>query len=203
MARVVRCLVSGLVCICGLMLFFALCGGTPASAEPLGVDELHPSPPSNPNPQTKIPEIEDAVKAFQNRRFDEALKSLQAAVKVHPELHLPPAHILMAQFFAAANQAGGVRIELERAVISDPTDPEAYVILGDFAMQDRRVTEAALLFGKANDLLKTFDKSKERKKILEPRTINGLAQVSEARENWEDAQKYLEAFLIIDTKDTG
>ena len=102
----------------------------------------------------------------------------------------------MAQLFAQANQAYLMRMALEKAIVSTPDDPEAYVIMGDIALQERRVTEAALLFEKAQKLLVAFQ-SAERKKIMEPQILSGLASVTEAREKWEEAQKYLESLLKL------
>ena len=134
--------------------------------------------------QKNPPEVDDAIKRFQMRDFDGALKLLQEAVKKHSDL--PPAQFIMAQLFAAVNQAGGMRVSLEKAVMSNPDDPQAYAALGDIALQEHRITEAALLYGKANELLKAVPKDTKRKDLvaLEPRCISGLAAVAEARENW-------------------
>jgi tetratricopeptide (TPR) repeat protein len=159
------------------------------------------TPPKADQTQKPPKEIVDAIDQFKQRRFDEALKLFQEYVKKTPDQ--PPAEILMAQLCAQTNQAYLMREYLERTVINTPEDPEAYVIFGEFAMRDRRVTEAALLFAKAKELLAGFDKSPNRKKIVEPRTIDGLASVAEARGKWVDAQAYLETLLtLLPKKDT-
>jgi tetratricopeptide (TPR) repeat protein len=191
-----------LVSACGVFAVYALLGSTPASAEPLGVDTMA-APPVKPTPEApKVTEFEEALKAFNSRDIDGATRWLEKAVKNHPELSLSPAHILLAQLFARANQPAALRTALEKAVINSPSDPEAYVIMGDFALQDHRVTEADLLYGKGNELLQTFTKSAERKKALEPRTLSGLASVAEAREDWPLAEKDLKALLVLNPKDT-
>jgi tetratricopeptide (TPR) repeat protein len=85
--------------------------------------------------------------------------------------------------------------------MTEPKDPEAFVILGNVALQERRVTDAELLFLKAQQLLGPFEKSLKRKDILEPQTISGLASVDLAREKWKDAQTQLEALLKLTPKD--
>ena len=145
------------------------------------------APPVSPVQPQQIPEIKEAADLFQKGQLDECLKLLESTAKKHPEL--PPANVIMAQLFSLTNQPNNVRRALDVEVTTDPEDPEAYVHLGEFNMREGRVTEASLLFDKAAELLKTFNKSTERKKTLEPRTISGLASVAEARGNWPLAQK--------------
>ena len=155
-----------------------------------------------PKPEAKppeFPEIKEAVDLFQQRKFDEALKLLDKAVKKGPDL--PPAQVIMYQLFLAAQQPAAARLSLERAVMLEPADPEAFVILGNIAMQDRRVTDSELLYAKAKDLLPGFKSSQKRKDILEKQTTSGLANVAEAREQWALAQSYLETLLKLDPKD--
>lgn len=161
-------------------------------------DPAAPAKADKENTPPKIQEVVDAIESFKKRDFDETLKQLEAAVKKHPEL--PPAQIIMFQLFGQSNQAALARMALERAVLADPNDPEAYVILGDIALQERRVTEADLMFSKAKELVKSLTNT-QRKEILEPRIISGLAAVAEAREKWALAQSNLEALLKISPKD--
>jgi tetratricopeptide (TPR) repeat protein len=153
-------------------------------------------PTSPPADSVQMPEIKDAVAKFSQRDFAGALKLIKEAVKKNPDL--PPAQVIMAQLFGQAKQAAAVRRALENAVVDAPADPEAYVILGDFALRERRVTEAGLLFNKAGDLLAKFKGSEKRKKLLEPRIFAGLAAIAEARGDWAEAQKQTEAWLKVD-----
>jgi tetratricopeptide (TPR) repeat protein len=174
-----------------------LLSATNAPAEPLGVDATAATVP----PADQIPEVKDAVERFKVQDFAGALKLLEAAVKKHADL--PPAQIIMAQLFAQASLPGGVRNALERAVIDAPGDPEAYVILGDIAVSEARVTEADLLYTKSSSLLAAFKGSEKRKGLLQPRVLNGQARVAEARADWAAAQKLLEAWLKVDPKEAN
>lgn len=165
--------------------------------------QVVPDPAAPSKPETKAPEypeIKDAVEKFQVRQFDDALTLLEKAVKKYPDL--PPAQVLMFELFARANQPALARNALERAVLADPDEPQAYVILANIALQEGRVTEAELLFQKTNSLLKGFTKSMKRKEAIEKQTIGGIAQVAEAREKWELAETHLNALLALDAKDT-
>jgi len=178
----------------GALASLWLFGFDPVAAEPLGADAAAGSAP-------KIQEVEDAVALFNQRDLDGALERLEAAAKKHPDL--PPAPVMMAQLFARANVAAGVRHWLERAVTDVPNDPEAYAILGNFALNEGRITEAQLLFTKAESLLANFKGSTKRKEALLPRVHAGLASVAEYRRDWPTAQKHLEAWLALDPKNAG
>ena len=92
-----------------------------------------------------------------------------------------------------------MRNALEQGVKELPDDPEAYLFLADLAMQDRRTTEARLLYEKADSLMSKFDVA-ARKKNLEIQVLAGLAATSEAREDWTGAQRRVEAWLQLDPK---
>jgi tetratricopeptide (TPR) repeat protein len=89
---------------------------------------------------------------------------------------------------------------LEKAVQKNPDDPEAYLQLGEIDLQQRRVAAADLLFTKAALLMKTFNKSADRKAKLMPRVYKDLASISEIREDWPVAQQRLEEALKLDPK---
>lgn len=173
------------------------CLAVPAWAQPVTGNPASTTPATPPPPEIK--EVKDAIAAFQKLDFDGALKALKTAVSKNADL--PPAQVLMAQLFAQANQAQGVRTSLERAIIEEPTDPEAIVILADFALRESRVTEAGLLYAEAGRMMPGFTKGPKRKEVLEPRVSSGLAAVAEARGDWPLAQKHLEATLKLAPKD--
>ena len=128
----------------------------------------------------------------------EAFEKLEETVKNNQDL--PPANIIMAQFYAQANNPNGVRGSLERAIIDSPDDPQAYLVLGDIAVRERRLAEARLLFEKAEGLLAGWKGSAKRKGAMMPQLYGGLASAAEGRGDWEAAQKQLDAWLKLDPK---
>ena len=165
-----------------------------ACADPVAADVLD----APATPEQAIPEVTEAVERFKQQDFGGALDLLKKAAGQNADL--PPAQIVMAQLFSQANQGNAVRVSLERAVVEAPEDPEAYVIMGDIAMAQGRVTEASLLYDKAQALLANFTKSDRRKAILDARNMSGLAAVAEARGDWETAEKRLTAWQKLDPK---
>ena len=95
------------------------------------------------------------------------------------------------------NQPNLARLQLDEAVQSNPSDPEPYVILGEIAVQDRRLSEATIDFDKARQLLATYDRNAMRKASLEHRTLSGIAWVAETRENWKQAEQDLRELLKL------
>ncbi|MCE5266689.1 MAG: tetratricopeptide repeat protein [Planctomycetaceae bacterium] len=143
-------------------------------------------------------EVTEAAALFKQNNAEGALKLLKEAVKKDPDL--PPAHVIMAEWFAQMNSPVGMRAALERAVVDTPNDPEPYVLIGNVAMTERRVTEARLCYDKAESLVPEWKGSAKRREIVLPQLQNGLASTCEARNDWAGAKKHLEAWLKLDPK---
>ena len=89
---------------------------------------------------------------------------------------------------------------MEAAAHSNPSDPEPYLLLGNIAVQERRIAEAAMDFEKAQQLLARY-RNYDRKAVLQRQTCNGLAQVAEAREDWVETEKQLRELLKLAAED--
>ena len=86
------------------------------------------------------------------------------------------------------------------AIKTSPSDPEPYVILGNIALQERRVAEATMDFDKAKQMLATYTND-ERKGAMEQQTMSGIAQVAEADEDWKEAEARLRDLLKLAPED--
>jgi Tfp pilus assembly protein PilF len=148
--------------------------------------------------QPQMREIEDAISAFNKGDIDGAEKYCEDACKKNADL--PPAQLLVAQMCASVKQGQLMMAFLEKAIQKSPDDPEAYLQLGEIAISQRRFAEADLDFNKAAALLKTFNKSAERKNKLMPRVYSDLAAISEVREDWAGMQQRLEEARKLDPK---
>ena len=159
-----------------------------ATAEPIGKREAAAAPAAA---SATAKEQAEAENQFRTGNVEGALSLLHEAVKKDPDL--PPAQVLMSRLYMMANFPAGVRRSLEHAVVEEPADPNAYVLLGEIAVGEGRITEAELLFQKAESLMAKFDKNAKLKNDLEMRICSGLASVGEARENWAEVKDQLEA----------
>ena len=118
-----------------------------------------------------------------------ATKLLETAARKYPEL--PSAHVLLYQILAQVNQPAAARFQLEVAINTEPHDPEPYIILGNIALQERRIYEGSRDYDKAREMLKGYT-IKERKGAMEAQTLSGIAQVAESKEDWKEAEARLQ-----------
>lgn len=146
-------------------------------------------------------EITNAIERFANRDIDGCRAILERARNNNPKL--PPSGVMMAMLWLSANQLPAARAELEETVIKFAGDPEPYLMLGDLAFQERRVTDADVLFDRATQLAATFEENAKRKRDFEIRCNAGTAAIAEARRQWDVAQKHLRAWLALDPDNAG
>ena len=183
-----------------LLLNLALClaaGFTfEAVAVPISTDQIEVK-----TEQKASPELEKAIAEFNQQHFDVALDLLNQAAAKNPEL--PPGRTTLARLFLQTNQIPAARIMLEQTVNELPDDPEAYRMLGDIAFQERRFTEARLVFEELGRLADKFAGNARRKSNYVAASHAGLAAVAEAQAQWELAQKHLNAWLALDPKNAG
>ena len=141
-------------------------------------------------------EINNAISRFRDRDIDGCRAVLERAKSNNPKL--PPPGVMMAMLWLSVNQLGPARAELEDTAVKFPADPEPYLMLGDLAFQERRVTEADVLFSKATSLTAGYAENPKRKRDFDIRCNAGAAAVAEARKQWEAAQTHLAAWLQLD-----
>jgi len=150
---------------------------------------------------TKYQDIDQAITRFKNRDIQGARHLLERAKQRHPEL--APVNILLAKMYFAANQARSGMGILEQAVLEDPQDPEAYLLMASLSFNEGRTTAADALFHKGVALLGSFKGNEKRKRNLHLRAFNGLARISERRKQWDQAAKLLTQLAKEQPEDAG
>jgi tetratricopeptide (TPR) repeat protein len=146
--------------------------------------------------------VAEAFTRFDKQDFTAAQAMLIAAKQKHPEL--PPGHLMLAELLLSRNQFSMGRRELELTTVSDPTDPEAFLLLGEMSAQDGRIAEANLVFEHVRKLADgSYGATPARKNKLLGRTFAGLAAVNESRQNWTQAQAYLTEWLNLDPQNAA
>lgn len=146
-------------------------------------------------------EIAAAIGRFRDRDIEGCRKLLEQARSANPKL--PPPGVMMAMLWLNVNQVVPARAELETTVVSFPQDPEPYLMLGDLAFRDRRITEAAVLFERAAGLIASFTENPRRRRDFEIRSAAGNAAVAESRRQWERAEQLLARWLELDPDSAG
>jgi tetratricopeptide (TPR) repeat protein len=141
-------------------------------------------------------EVTGAINRFRDRDID-GCRAILERVKSN-NAKLPPPGVMMAMLWLSVNQLGPARAELEDCVIKFPNDPEPYLMMGDLAFQDRRVTDADMLFKEATRLAGEYTENAKRKRDFDIRCNAGSAAVAEARKQWELAQKHLQSWIDLD-----
>jgi tetratricopeptide (TPR) repeat protein len=141
-------------------------------------------------------DITNAITRFRDRDIDGCRAILERAKSNNAKL--PPPGVMMATLWLSVNQLGPARAELEDTAVKFAGDPEPYLMLGDLAFQDRRITDAAVLFEKATTLTAAFNENAKRKRDFDIRCFAGNSAVAEARKQWETAQKQLQGWLDLD-----
>jgi len=141
-------------------------------------------------------EVTGAINRFRDRDIDGCRAILERAKSNNAKL--PPPGVMMAMLWLSVNQLGPARGELEDCVIKFSKDPEPYLMMGDLAFQDRRVTDADMLFKEATRLTGEYTENAKRKRDFDIRCNAGSAAVAEARKQWELAQKHLQAWIDLD-----
>jgi tetratricopeptide (TPR) repeat protein len=169
---------------------------SPSMAEPIGGTNAAAAPAA----AAPGPDLTEAGKRFSSGDFEGAANLLREAVKQNPDL--PPAQVMMARMFMQSNLAAEGRRRLERAIVEEPADPTAYMLMGDLALREGRIAEAELDFQKVQSLLPKFEKSAKQKSEIESSLCSGLASVAEARQNWAEAKKQWEALLKLEPTNT-
>ena len=178
----------------GWLVCFVACGPNPSSwAEEMTAESLLQSYVAKVTP--KHAGVTRAITAFKQRDFEEARQQLEAVCQADPQL--PPARLLLARMFYAANQPQQARVELERVSRDDPSDPGPKLLNGEEALAAGRFSNAELAFRRANELAAQL-KNDHRKQNVFARTRQGFATIAEAREDWAEATKLLEEMADAD-----
>ena len=141
-------------------------------------------------------DINNAIGRFRDRDIVGCRALLERARSNNAKL--PPPGVMMSVLWLGVNQLQPARAELEDTAVKFPGDPEPYLMLGDLAFQDRRITDADVLFSKATELTTAFTENAKRKRDFEIRCHAGSGAVAESRKQWDTAQKHLAGWLELD-----
>lgn len=142
--------------------------------------------------------FQEAVNKFNQSDIAGALETLNLIAASDPRV-IPP-RLILAQWFAQAKNHNAVRVSLEMATEESPTDPEAFVLLGEIALRQGEFTAAELLLQKAETVLNAYQSNEPRQKILAIKLNKNKVALAQARKRWDKMQEGLGALLKLEGK---
>ncbi len=155
-------------------------------------------PPKDPPPNA---DEQKAKEAFLAGKFDDALKSLQAAAKTNP-LQAPP-KVVLSRWFLDTGHGEQARIMLEAAASEDPTHPEVLLTNGSYALREGRIIDTILSCSTALEVANAARWDAESKKRFQRDARLGLIAAFEARSDYASMKSHLVALLDNDAKNAG
>ncbi len=108
---------------------------------------------------------------------------------------------MLARLLLAANQLPAGRGLLEDVASEDPRYPVTFVLFGNIALTEGRVSDAMLNYERAGTLLDSSGLTEDQKRDVHAQTLSGVAAVAERRQDWDKAQETLEDLLTVIPED--
>mgnify|MGYP002622121228 FL=1 len=170
----------------------------PALAE-LTVEQLRGAAVTDVGPYYQ--DLKDAIAAFGQDDYAAAFERLKSAKKLSPPL--PPPEVMMARLYFDAQLEMPGNTLLEQSMRQDAEDPEPLVLLGERALAAGRLTEAAMMLGKAAPVVAQFRKNPNRRDDLEKRLNDASSLVAERFGDLAAAKKFLQALLKVDASNAA
>lgn len=111
--------------------------------------------------------------------LQQSYAKLQEAADGDPAV--PPARTMWAKMLTSAGDQKAGRVALQQATIEDPDDPEAYVILANFAVVAGQLAEAEAMYIQAEQRLEPWPAQNLRKSQLLAQVSVGRGSIAQSR----------------------
>lgn len=152
--------------------------------------------------------LKEAMERFQVGDGNGTLEKLKEAQKA--DTSLPPGELMLARLLIAINDINRGRQLLDQVFSLDQETPEVYVLLGNLALGEGRLTDAYLEYTRAGEYVgaQNSDKdivgtrwTKERRDDFLREVYSGKAAVFEQLRNWDKAKNELMAWEVMNADD--
>lgn len=130
-------------------------------------------------------QMESAVDSFRQGKIQDSLQSLVAAEQANAQL--PPAKVMLARMFLATGNGLQAKLVMEEAAVASPKSPDVFLLFGEIAKAEGRMSDALLNFEKAKGVATATDP----KSSLVTEATLGIASVFEIRGQWDQADTHL------------
>jgi predicted Zn-dependent protease len=143
-------------------------------------------------------ELQGAADLFNETDFNGALEKLKEICGRNTKL--APPRLMLAQWFSRANQPNGVFASLNAATTESPTDPEAFILLGEIALKKNETAAATLFFQKGGALLAQYSADAERKKLMQISLLRNETILAELRSDWKGMENCSDQRVALEGK---
>ena len=172
-------------------------GAAAAPKAPASASAALATAAASPETSELSPEIQakykSAVEQFSQQDVAGALETLRQMAAA--DVRLVPPRLILAQWYSQTKNQNAVRVSLEMATEESPTDPEAFLLLGEIALRRGELTAAELLFQKADGLLAAYQANPERQKKLSLALLKNRIALVRNRGRWAQMQELLGTLL--------
>lgn len=149
--------------------------------------------------------LTDAIQKFRAQDAQGTLKALEEAVKA--DKSLPPHELLFARLLILINDIPNGRRLLDQVAAKNRDCPEVYLLLGNLALGEGRMTDAYLEYTMAGELVgnnrgvveSSWDDARRKDFLRE--IYSGKAAVYEQLQNWEHAKTELIPWQTMNPED--
>ncbi|MDD3587457.1 MAG: tetratricopeptide repeat protein [Thermoguttaceae bacterium] len=141
--------------------------------------------------------LEQALEKFKKSDLAGALEKLNELYKANPQAVRPP-RLYLTSWFAQLNNTKAVRASLELATEETPSDPEAFLLLGEIAFAQGELTAAELLFAQGETVLSASKIEPELIKALQIKLCRDKAKLAQARKRWDAMQGALGTLIKLE-----
>lgn len=147
--------------------------------------------------------LRSGFNAVLNGNFVAATEKFDEAHKLDGSL--PVGEVQMALVFSAANRLDLARRELEMAANDHADSPDVYLVLGNLAVREGRLTDAMLEYKQAEAAKKALniDPASEDAKSFNRKLYMGQTTVAEQRRKWDEAKLFAELWLANTEPEKG
>lgn len=182
------------------LLFVAFAWSAPAVVPAAPIDQLGGGDTTA--PEGHVRELDAAIKAFRRGKIEICRELLDAAREKVPGL--PPTDLMLSRLYISHDKPAAGRALLEKVAVEHKGHPEVYLLFGNVALDEGRLTDALLHFERSLQVSIPARWTRDQRRALLRASYDGQAKVAERREDWFVAQVALKQLVNkVEPNDAG
>ena len=145
--------------------------------------------------------MKKAIAELKAGRIDACLELLREGRKTSPGSS--PAELTLARLLFSGGRPAEGRRYLEKVAVQEPDNPDVLATFADLARQERRWTDAWILYEKTLALPEPKVWSDKQRKLFRGNVLSRMTHVAENRADWPSAERVCRQWLALDEKAAG